>query len=140
VTGSAPAPSRADHQRFVETEGWASVPSTHHATYELELADGRILRTCISRPPGRSHTYGPAMWSHILRDQLDVSEETFWRCVQEGRLPDRGTQADEAPADAIPVEVVRLLIDRVGLDEREVSRMTRAGAIARLGEFWTAGR
>jgi hypothetical protein len=80
------------------------------------------------------------MWSHILRDQLDVSEETFWRCVQEERLPDRGTQADEAPADAIPVEVVRLLIDRVGLDEREVSRMTRAGAIARLGEFWTAGR
>jgi len=140
ASGGSPAPNRADHLRFVEIEGWTAVASTHHATYELELTDGRTLRTRISRPPGRSHTYGPALWAHILRDQLDVSEATFWRCVRDGQRPTRTAPLSDVPADAIPVEVAQLLIERVGLDERAVSRMTRTEAIARLGAFWTTGR
>jgi hypothetical protein len=63
-------------------EGWglgpASLPEhrtgTHHVTYELDLPDGRILRTRISHPPGRT-TYGPSsLWAHVPRDQLQVSE------------------------------------------------------------------
>jgi hypothetical protein len=136
-----PAPTRIDHRTFCETEGWECVrdgrerTSGHHAvTYELQLHDGRILRTRISHPPDAS-TYGANMWSHILRDQLDVDEEAFWECVRNGVKPDRG--APEAPAEALPADLVHLLVTRLHLSSAEVALMTRDEAIARMREFWS---
>jgi hypothetical protein len=106
---------------------------THHVTYELELPDGRVLRTRISHPPDRTD-YGPGLWRHILRDQLQVDEPTFWACVQDGVPPDRGVP--RAPAGALPAELVHLLITRVGLPEHEVAAMTKADAVARLQHYW----
>lgn len=106
---------------------------THHLTYELTLADGRILRTRVSHPPGRD-TYGAAVWAHILRDQLDVTNEEFWACVRDGVKPQRGVP--EVPAEALPLDLVHLLITKVGLAESEVMTMTKDEAIARLNTFW----
>lgn len=137
-----PAPARQDHERFCRVEGWQPVrdargrAGTHHVTYELALPDGRVLRTRVSHPPDRQ-TYGKALWSHILRDQLDVDEATFWSCVQSGEPPDRGVRS--APDSALPAEVVALLISRVGLDESEVKAMSKDEAFARLHQFWTEG-
>ena len=80
------APTRQDHERFCATEGWTLV---RDVTYELGLPDGGVLRTRISHPPDRS-AYGPSLWSHVLRDQLDVSEQEFWACVRDGTRPARG--------------------------------------------------
>ncbi len=138
-----PPPTRQDHERFCLVEGWDQVrdtrgrAGTHHITYELALPDGRVLRTRISRPPGRQ-TYGRALWSHILRDQLDVDEADFWACVKDGTAPDRGVHP--RPDDALPAEVVALLLTRVGLGEDDVAAMSRAEAIARLERYWTEGR
>ncbi|MEV5413955.1 cytotoxic translational repressor of toxin-antitoxin stability system [Thermopolyspora sp. NPDC052614] len=109
---------------------------THHVTYELDLPDGRVLRTRISHPVDCS-AYGPKLWSHILRDQLDVSEADFWTCVREGVRPDRGVPV--APPEALPADLVHLLIHRVGLDEKEVAAMSRVDAVARLQRFWIDG-
>ncbi len=140
MSPSRPTPTRADHKRFVVNEGWYQVPSTHHETYELDLADGRVLRTRISRPPNRT-SYGARMWAHILRDQLDVTADEFWACVSDGVAPDR-TPDDvvEEVDDAIPVDVVNLLVSRVGLTRRDLVGMTRHEAIARLNEYWSTGR
>lgn len=140
---SRPAATRADHDKFCRTEGWRRVrdsrgrTGTHHVTYELDLPDGRILRTRISHPPDR-RDYGPSLWSHILRDQLQVSEAEFWRCVRDGIKPDRGIP--EQRADALPSDLVYLLVNRVGLAEEEVARMTKEEAVARLQRYWTEGR
>jgi hypothetical protein len=137
-----PAPTRADHEKFCQAEGWQPVrdardrTGTHHVTYELVIHDGRILRTRISHPVDRSG-YGPNMWSHILRDQLDVDQATFWACVGDGIKPNRG--APESPAGALPADLVNLLLRRVGLSEAEVAAMTRAEAIARMQHFWALG-
>jgi hypothetical protein len=138
-----PAPTRRDHQAFCETEGWEQVrdargkTSGHHAvTYELHLHDGRILRTRISHPPDGS-TYGKGMWGHILRDQLDVDDRTFWACARDGIKPDRGAPAE--PQDALPAELVYLLVSRVGLSRPEIAEMTREGAVARLSRYWVEG-
>lgn len=80
------------------------------------------------------------MWSHILRDQLDVTEPDVWACVEHGALPDRGREDTHAPVEAIPVDVARLLASRVGLSRDEIRAMTSEQAIARLHEFWTSGR
>lgn len=139
---SRPAPTRADHAKFCQIEGWRQVrdarsrTGAHHLTYELDLADGRILRTRISHPPDRTD-YGPALWSHILRDQLQVTEEQFWACLHDGAKPDRGTPAP--PAVTLPADVVYLLLHRVGLTEAAVAAMTREEALARLQRFWSEG-
>lgn len=82
-------------------------------------------------------SYGPQLWSHILRDQLDVDEAAFWACVQDGIKPDRG--APEPPAKALPADLVRLLITRVHLSETEVAAMSRDEAIARMQQYWATG-
>lgn len=106
---------------------------THHVTYELDLVDGRILRTRISHPVDRSN-YGQSIWKHILRDQLEVDEPRFWSCVQDRVKPDRGTP--KPPATALPADLVYILISRVGIDESEIAGMTKDEAIARLQRHW----
>ena len=140
---SCAAPTRKDHQAFCDTEGWQRVrdargrTGTHHVTYELSLPDGLTLRTRISHPVDRTD-YGARLWSHILRDQLQVSEAQFWACVRDGVRPARGLP--ERAANSLPAEVVHLLISRVGLSEAEVAAMTREEAIARLQQYWSDGR
>ena len=140
---SYPAPTRRDHLRFCEIEGWYVVRSgtgkrsSHHETYELELPDGRILRTRISRPPDRTG-YGPALWSHILRDQLQTSPEEFWLCVRTGEPPARG--ARPAPQDAIPTDLVHMLKNRVGVSDEELAKMSRQAAVERAQQYWMTGK
>ncbi|MFE9422368.1 cytotoxic translational repressor of toxin-antitoxin stability system [Kitasatospora sp. NPDC006697] len=138
-----PEPNCERHEQFCKTEEWQRVrdargrTGTHHVTYELTLPDGRILRTRVSHPVDRTG-YGASLWAHILRDQLDVVEGVFWACVLEGRLPDRGTPAP--PREALPAQLVHLLLNQVGLTEEEVATMDKAQAIERLNQFWTEGR
>ncbi len=139
---SHPAPTRHDHLRFCQIEGWRQVRSAvgkrsaHRETYELELASGSILRTRISRPADRSG-YGPSLWSHILRDQLQVSADEFWRCVRHGTRPDRG--APTTPTGAIPTELLYLLKDRVGLTDEQLAQMSKQAAIERIDQYWATG-
>ncbi|MEX2561982.1 MAG: hypothetical protein WD358_01880 [Nitriliruptoraceae bacterium] len=140
MSPSWPQPTRADHKQFVVNEGWKQVPSTHHETYELDLPDGRVLRTRISRPPNKT-TYGARMWAHILADQLDVTADDFWACVRDNIAPSRAPDdVVEEVNDAIPVDVVNLLIGRVDLAHRDIVGMTRDEAIARLNEYWSTGQ
>ncbi len=127
------------HDRFCRTEGWQQVRDERAATgsravtYELTLPDGRTLRSRVARPEGE-HEYGPSVWKHILRDQLQVSEPEFWACVHDGVPPDRGVP--KPAADALPVGLVHLLINRVGMPESDVMAMSKDQAIARLTEHW----
>src|SRR5262249_25430856 len=133
-----PQPTRQDHEKFCHTEGWTQVrdargrTGTHHVTYELNLPDGRVLRTRISHPPDRS-TYGANLWSHILCDQLGVTDEEFGPRGRDNRNPNRGTP--QPPAETLPADLVHLLITRVGLDQSKVAVMTRDEAIERLNRF-----
>ncbi|MGL5929254.1 MAG: cytotoxic translational repressor of toxin-antitoxin stability system [Dermatophilaceae bacterium] len=106
---------------------------THHVDYELVLPDGRVLRTRVSHPPNRS-SYGSAMWAHILRDQLDVTEREFWDCVKDGLAPDRGVS--QPVSSAIPVGVAISLVNTFHIPESEVRAMTREQAIDRLAECY----
>jgi hypothetical protein len=139
---SWPAPTRADHEKFCRLEGWLPVrdatgrTGTHHVTYELALPDGRILRTRISHPPDRS-TYGRGLWSHILRDQLDVDEAAFWAAVRDKVIPARS--AVSAVVDALPVELAFLLVNRVGLTREQIASMAKADAIERINRYWIDG-
>ncbi|MEO6083327.1 MAG: hypothetical protein ABIQ18_09500 [Umezawaea sp.] len=66
-----------------------------------------------------------------------MEEPEFWACAQDGVKPDRGTP--ESPAEALPADLVYLLISRVGLTESEVAGMTKDKAVSRLQCYWTEG-
>jgi hypothetical protein len=123
-----PQSTRRDHEQFCLNESWDRVrdargrSGTHHVTYELALADGRVLRTRVSHPVARSG-YGQSLWAHILRDQFQVSEDEFWACAKNGVKAGRGIP--QPPLEALPAEVVHLLINRVSLGEDEVRAMSR---------------
>ncbi len=137
-----PTPTRADHERFCKVEGWTSVrnargkKTNHHATYELALPDGSILRTRVSHPVDRSD-YGPELWSHILRDQLRVSEDEFWDCVDNGVQPSRG--APQVPSHSLPAELVFQLVVKFRVPEAEVAAMDKERAVSLLQNFWLHG-
>jgi hypothetical protein len=139
---SGEAASRRDHDRFCGTEGWDEVRNArggqvgNHITYELRLADGRILRTRFSRPPDTT-TYGPALWKHILTGQLDVTVAEFWACVRDKRLPDRETAAHEPPATALPASLVHQLIHVAGVAEDQVAAMSLERAVEVMSAYWS---
>jgi hypothetical protein len=45
----------------------------------------------------------------------------------------------ELPRDALPAQLVHMLLNHVGLTEEQVAEMDRAQAIERLNQFWTSG-
>lgn len=131
-----------DHETFCTTEGWnerkraTGKRGTHHVNYELPLPDGRILYTRISHLVNRTD-YGRSLWLHILRDQLEVSTDEFWNCVNKQVLPDRGQP--RGATETIPLGVIRTLIQEARIPEAEVLAMTKAEAIARMTRFYTTG-
>ena len=128
-----PAPTRHDHQQFCQTEGW-EFKADNHGYYHLPLSDGRTLYTRISRPVDRQHGYGHDIWRQILRTQLEVTEEEFWACVQDGIKPDRGEP--EAPSEALPASLVWQLRNELGLSDVEIRKMSKAEAVGCMQQHW----
>lgn len=127
-----PPGDRQNHDNFCTIEKWqlvsgaAGKPVKHHKTYELSLWDGRILRTRISRPINSSE-YGPKLWSHILKFQLEVTAREFWACVKEKQLPIRQVaQVIEHPK-AIPLFLVRELT-ALGVEEEKALSLSASEA------------
>jgi hypothetical protein len=137
-----PAPDRERHDDFCVTEGWEIVhgstgkPVQYHRTYELVIPSGDILRTRISKPVDRT-TYSASMWSAILRDQLKVTNDEFWNCVQNKVLPDRGGTPLASNPKALPLHLLNELIERVGMSPDEAIKLTLEQALARMNEYWT---
>lgn len=135
-----PLPHRA-HRTFVETEGWTkkgtargSAKSGDHDRYNLTLANGDVLTTRVSHGPGQMDD--PRVVAAILRDQLAVSGEDFWRCVEKGILPPRPQPvAKPAAGEVLDAKLMRNLIRKVGMTEHEVGELSRAEAVARWQQY-----
>ena len=97
-----------------------------------------MLRTRISRPINSSE-YGPKLFSHILKNQLEVRQEEFWSCVRDSKLPDRGFEPMAAPAQSIPLFLLRELM-RLGVSEQEALTYTPAEAAEKRAELLASGQ
>ena len=136
------AASRRQHKQFCDVEGWQEVRNargqqvSHRLTYELVLQDGRVLRTRVSRP-ANNDTYGPSLWSAVLRNQLAVTEHAFWDCVDKGVLPPRPAATPATPARGLPASLVPQLLHTLGLSDAEVAVLTKEQAVALMAEHWS---
>jgi hypothetical protein len=131
--------THAAHKKFVTTEGWSKEKTARgrtgdHFRYALALADGRILSTRVSYGSGAIND--PTLIAVILRDQLEVSEEAFWACVENGALPPRPASQVHAPqGERLDYMLVRNLISKVGLSMDEVGSLSREEALRRWTEI-----
>lgn len=136
------AASRRQHKQFCDIEGWHVLLNArgksvgHHITYELPLDDGRVLRTRVSRP-ANNDTYGPSLWTAILRDQLDVTEAAFWDCVRGQVRPPRPAAAVQPPPTGLPASLVHQLKTTLGISDSEVASMSKDEAVARMSAHWS---
>jgi hypothetical protein len=138
------AGTRADHDAFCRADGWepkldarGRAGAGDHVRYRLRLSDQRVLNTKISRPVDRT-TYGEDLWRTILREQLQVTEEQFWACVNEGTRPKREIPSEPNLAETIPANVVHVLKIN-GFTDAEITGLGRDGAIKRAQEIWSGG-
>lgn len=137
-----PIPHRS-HRQFVETEGWVakggarrSGAAGDHYRYTLTLATGDVLRTRVSH--GAGQIGDPGLVAHILRDQLTVTEDAFWACVEQGILPPRPRPTPRTPVGVVlDAGLVRNLLTRVGLTQAEIAALSKSEAVARWQEWLT---
>jgi hypothetical protein len=126
----------AAHRTFVETEGWAKKGKANrpgatgdHHRYTLTLATGDVLFTRVSHGSGQLDD--PGLVAQVLRDQLQVSEADFWRCVDDGVLPPRPQPVQASiQGPALDAKLVRNLMRKVGLTQAEISGLSKADAVA----------
>ena len=121
-------------EKRLEVTAATGSPVRHHQTFELVLNDGSILRTRISRPVDRT-TYSRSMWSHILRNQLEVNADEFWRCVQNEVVPTRSAVSQPDPR-ALPLYVMNELITRLGIEPDAAGRLSPAEASEAIAGYW----
>jgi hypothetical protein len=135
------AASRREHQRFCEIEGWDEVfnsrggPTQHHITYELLLGNGSILRTRISHP-ANTEAYGKSLWSHILDDQLHVTEAEFWECVDNTIPPDRTPVTARPDSITLPAQLAYQLVHTLNLTSEAIASLTLEETVKLMAEHW----
>lgn len=80
-------PTWAQVERFCRIDGWREVRRTGHVHFEKVLADGTVLRT--HRSFASRKTMSPGRFRAVLRHQLRVTEEQFWRVLETRKPVDR---------------------------------------------------
>jgi hypothetical protein len=136
-------PTRNDLHRFWIREGWEQVQSTHHPTFELKLIDGVILRSHCSNPIDGSTIDDPKLWRNILADQLMVTAEEFWACVDDDELPKRGAdgrglagQAEREPLQPLSPSLTRGLMQHLGMSAADLEGVSQEAGEEMLSKHW----
>ena len=80
-------PTWAQVERLCRIDGWREIRRTGHVHFEKLLADGTLLRT--HRSHASRKTMSPGRFKAILRHQLRVSEDEFWRVLDTGEPAER---------------------------------------------------
>jgi hypothetical protein len=133
------APTWADIEAFVVADGWRRSPQhggkrQRHLFYEKVLDDGRVLQTHLSHSTQKS--LSPGRFSSILRHQLEVSKEEFWRCIGTGAPVDRPVAVEDAPVEH-EAWVVAVLVGELHLDPDEIAALTVEEARQIVHDHWS---
>jgi len=112
-------PKYSELRKFCENDGWDPKTKSDHWRYTKTLADGRTLRTKVSFASGG--LADPGLFAAILRDQLEVSEEEFWRVVREGGPARRTPKPAALPTTAPLLSAATVLqLRKRGVSDEEV--------------------
>ena len=129
-------PTYKELKRFVEVEGWedkdekARKKKGNHHRYIFTTPMGERLFIRISH--GRDQIQDPDLFAQILRDQLCIDEDQFWKSVDKGIRPTRPSPTHNVQADAIDAKLARNLLDKVGMKPSQLVGISQSKAV----EIW----
>ena len=127
-------PTWGEVERFCRIDSWTETRRTDHVFFEKVLADGTVLRT--HRSLAAAKTMSPGRFKAILRHQLRVSEEDFWRALETGEPVARPSEPPEV-APRLPLYLVRVLREELGMSEAEIAKLSAEKAQRRVHEHWS---
>jgi hypothetical protein len=108
-------PTFAELKRFCEQDRWDSKRRTDHRRFTKKMPDGTLARTRVSFGAGQLND--PKLFAAILRDQLRVSADEFWRVVDRGGPAIRPSPITaETPAELPAWLVTQLMKEGVKAD------------------------
>ena len=131
-------PGWSEVEAFCRIDGWEEVSggrSPDHRYYRLVLDDGAVLETRVSHSSKKTMSQG--RWRAILRDQLGVSDEDFWKSLRDKKPVERPSRHPlEAEIEQIPLWAAELLTARLGMSLADIARLGRDRAIELARESW----
>jgi len=138
-------PTHAQLRRFCQVDGWVDLTQEagrkrrHHLRFAKVLADGRTLYTRISLGSGSIEDH--ALFTHILRDQLEITEEQFWAAVDQGVPPTRpgSRQAERPPGAYLEYGLVKGLL-QAGYTQQQIATMGKDEGVELLDYYRTWGK
>jgi hypothetical protein len=102
-----------------------------------------ILRSRCSHPIDNTEIGDPGLWRIILADQLMVTAEEFWACVDSGELPKRGGdgrglagEAEPEPDPPLSPSLARGLQQHLGLSGEDLEGISQEQGEALLSQHW----
>lgn len=130
-------PTGDEFREFIAEDGWERQQGRkRHAIYRRRLGD-RVLRT---EWPHSDQIDDRNLWGKILRDQLEVSEDEFWRVVAEGGPAVRPSETAEGePSEEKPLWLVQRLTKTCGLSIEEVAGLSLDRAQAAWDRYCMTG-
>jgi hypothetical protein len=73
-------PTWGQVERFCRIDGWREARRSGHVFFEKVTSDGTVLQT--HRSLSKRKAMSPGRFKAILRHQLAVSQEEFWRTLE----------------------------------------------------------
>ena len=126
-------------KKFCDNDRWDPKKRTDHWRYTKRLPGGRTLRTKISFGPGEIGD--PGLFAAILREQLQVSEEEFWRVLREGGPARRAALPVIAPAAPPLLSAATVLhLRKLGVSLERVRKLRSQAEAGELLERRRNGR
>jgi hypothetical protein len=128
-----------DLRQYVINDGWAEEPNLarggrrtgDHRRYSKDLPDGTRLRTKVSHDEHAE--IGEDLFHHILRYQLQVTNDRFWEVVRRGAT--QPAEVTKPTVQPLPGWLVTRLLYTVAMSESEIARMTPEEAQAAWLQF-----
>ena len=136
-------PTYKELLRFVEVEGWEDKDSKSHKTtgdhhrYVFMTPTGERLYTRVSH--GRDEIRSPGLFTNILQEQLCIDAEQFWASVDSGVKPMRPMPASTQQRSGIELKLARNLISKLGMDPKDLAKLTQEDAVKIWNEWLTSG-
>lgn len=139
------APTWGDIEDFIAADGWREIAGgersgsrRRHIFYEKVLVDGRVLQTHISHSRGK--TMSPGRFSSLLRNDLEVSKDEFWRCIRSGTPVDRPVVLEEPRVVEHDAWVVAVLVGELHMSPEELGALSREEAEELVLRHWARAR
>ena len=127
-------PTWGEIERFCRIDGWQERRRTDHVFFEKTLSDGTVLRT--HRSFAGKKTMSAGRFKALLRTQLQVSAEDFWRALETGEPVSRPSAAPSVES-GLPAYLVRVLKAELHLSEAEIAQLEPTEAERLVHEHWS---